>query len=154
MGPKWFADIDYRWATPVKNHILCFVLGEIGIAIYAFWRNPMTGLSVTGMEVVSVFGVTAIAATIFPYIKKVGHIWESSPYKTWKIFGVPAVTIGGICQPGLPGDFVLFLLDHAERRAASRERIADPVRLHLGSGHPVVFLLESPQQESLVWMSG
>ena len=96
MGPKWFADIDYRWATPVKNHILCFVLGEIGIAIYAFWRNPMTGLSVTGMEVVSVFGVTAIAATIFPFIKKVGHIWESSPYKTWKIFNVPVVTIGGI----------------------------------------------------------
>lgn len=96
MGPKWFSDIDYRWATPVKNHILCFVLGEIGIALYAFWQNPMTGLSVTGMEVVSVFGVTAIAATIFPYVKKVGHIWESSPYKTWKILGVPVVTIGGI----------------------------------------------------------
>lgn len=56
----------------------------------------MTGLSVTGMEVVSVFGVTAIAATIFPFIKKVGNIWESSPYKTWKIFMVPVVTIGGI----------------------------------------------------------
>jgi len=96
MGPKWFSDIDYRWATPVKNHILCFVLGEIGIALYAFWQNPMTGLSVTGMEVVSVFGVTAIAATIFPFVKKVGHIWESSPYKTWKILGVPAVTVGGI----------------------------------------------------------
>jgi amino acid transporter len=27
MGPRWFTDIDYRWATPVKNHILCFVLG-------------------------------------------------------------------------------------------------------------------------------
>jgi len=96
MGPKWFADIDYRWATPVKNHILCFVLGEIGIAVYAFWQNPMTGLSVTGMEVVSVFGVTAIAALIFPYVKKVRNIWESSPYKTWKVLGVPAVTIGAI----------------------------------------------------------
>ncbi len=96
MGPKWFTDIDYRWATPVKNHILCFVLGEIGIAIYAFWQNPMTGLSITAMEVVSVFGVTAIAATIFPYIKKAAHIWDSSPYKTWKFLGIPAVTIGGI----------------------------------------------------------
>jgi len=98
MGPKWFADIDYRFATPVKNHILCFVLGEIGIAAYAFWRNPMTGLSVTGMEVVSVFGVTAIAATIFPFVKKVRHIWDSSPYKTWKILGIPVVTIGGIAN--------------------------------------------------------
>ena len=96
MGPKWFADIDPRWATPVKNHILCFILGEIGITIYAFIRDPMTGLSVTGLEIVSVFGVTAISATIFPYVKKVRHIWEASPYKNWKLFGIPLVTIGGI----------------------------------------------------------
>jgi APA family basic amino acid/polyamine antiporter len=96
MGPKWFADIDARWATPVKNHILCFILGEIGIAIYAFIRDPMTGLSVTGMEIVSVFGVTAIAATIFPFVKKVRNIWQASPYNKWKIFGIPAVTLGGI----------------------------------------------------------
>jgi len=98
MGPKWFADIDYRWATPVKNHILCFVLGELGIALYAFWRNPMTGLSITALEVVSVFGVTAIAAIMFPYVKKVRNIWEASPYKTWKVLGIPAVVIGGICN--------------------------------------------------------
>ncbi len=96
MGPKWFTDIDYRWATPVKNHILCFILGEIGIAIYAFRGSPMEGLSVTALEIVSVFGVTAIAATIFPYVKKVKNIWDSSPYKTWKIFTIPLVTIGGI----------------------------------------------------------
>lgn len=96
MGPKWFADIDYRFATPVKNHILCFVLGEIGIGLYTLWRNPMSGLSITGMEVVSVFGVTAIAALIFPFVKRVRNIWESSPYKTWKILGVPLVTIGAV----------------------------------------------------------
>lgn len=96
MGPKWMTDIDYRWATPVKNHILCFFLGEIGIAVYAVWQNAFAGLSITAMEVVSVFGVTAIAALIFPYVKKVAHIWESSPYKTWKILGIPVVTIGAV----------------------------------------------------------
>jgi len=96
MGPKWFTDIDYRWSTPVKNHLLCFVLGEIGIAVYAFWQNPMTGLSITGMEVVSVFGVTAIAALIFPFVKKVRHIWEASPYKNWKILGMPVVSFGAV----------------------------------------------------------
>lgn len=96
MGPKWFADIDARWATPVKNHILCFILGEIGIALYAFWQNPMTGLSVTAMEIVSVWGVTAIAALVFPYVKKVKHIWDASPYKNWTLFGVPVVTLGAI----------------------------------------------------------
>lgn len=94
MGPKWFADIDYRWASPVKNHILCFILGEIGIAIYAFRGNPMEGVSVTGLEIVSVFGVTAVAAALFPYSKKARQIWESSPYRSWKILGIPVVTIG------------------------------------------------------------
>jgi APA family basic amino acid/polyamine antiporter len=96
MGPKWFTDINYKYATPVKNHILCFVLGEIGIALYAFRGNPVNGLSITALEVVSVFGVTAIAAIIFPFVKKVAHIWNASPYKTWKILGIPVVTIGGI----------------------------------------------------------
>ena len=96
MGPKWFTDIDYRWATPVKNHILCFILAEFGIALYAFWQNPMTGLSITALEIVSVFGVTAIAAILFPYVKKVRHIWDASPYKTWKVLGIPVVTFGGI----------------------------------------------------------
>ncbi len=96
MGPKWFADIDYRWSSPVKNHILCFILGEIGIALYAFRGNPMEGLSVTGLEIVSVFGVTAIAAAIFPFSKKARQIWDSSPYKKWNILGIPVVTIGAI----------------------------------------------------------
>jgi APA family basic amino acid/polyamine antiporter len=96
MGPKWFADIDYRWASPVKNHILCFFLGEIGIALYAFRGDPMEGLSVTGMEIVSVFGVTAIAAAIFPFSKRARQIWDASPYKKWNILGIPVVTIAAI----------------------------------------------------------
>jgi len=96
MGPKWFADIDYRWSSPVKNHILCFILGEIGIALYAFRGNPMEGLSVTGLEIVSVFGVTAIAAAIFPFSKRARQIWDSSPYKKWNILGIPVVTIGAV----------------------------------------------------------
>jgi amino acid transporter len=96
MGPKWFADIDYKYASPVKNHLLCFVLGEIGIFLYAFAFDPMAGLSVTGMEIVSVFGVTAIAAAIFPFSKRAKQIWDSSPYKGWKILGIPTVTIGAV----------------------------------------------------------
>jgi amino acid transporter len=96
MGPKWFADIDYRWASPVKNHFLCFILGEIGIALYAFRGNPMEGVSVTGMEIVSVFGVTAIAAAYFPFSRRAKQIWESSPYRSWKILGIPVVTIGAL----------------------------------------------------------
>jgi basic amino acid/polyamine antiporter, APA family len=96
MGPKWFADIDYRWASPVKNHILCFILGEIGILLYTIFQDQMSGLSVTGLEIVSVFGVTAVAAAIFPFSKRAKSIWEASPYKKWKIFNIPVVTIGAV----------------------------------------------------------
>ncbi len=95
MGPKWFTDINPRWASPVKNHVLCFVLGQIGIAVYIFWQNsPLQALAVTGLEVVTVFGVTAISALIFPYRKRARGIWESSPFRTWTLFGIPVVTLG------------------------------------------------------------
>ena len=96
MGPKWFADIDYRWASPVKNHILCFILGELGILLYTIFQDQMSGLSVTGLEIVSVFGVTAIAALIFPFSKRAKQIWETSPYKSWKILNIPVISIGAV----------------------------------------------------------
>ncbi len=97
MGPKWFTDISPRFASPVKNHILCFVLGELGIAMYIFWTDsPLAGLAVTGLEVVTVFGVTAISALLFPYVKRARGIWEASPYRNWKIAGIPVVTIGAL----------------------------------------------------------
>jgi APA family basic amino acid/polyamine antiporter len=97
MGPKWFTDINPRFASPVKNHVLCFVLGQIMIAVYVFWQNEaMQGLAVTALEIFSVFGVTAIAALLFPYVKRAKGIWDASPYKTWKIAGIPVVTIGAI----------------------------------------------------------
>jgi len=96
MGPKWFADIDYRWASPVKNHILCFILGELGILLYTIFQDQMSGLSVTGLEIVSVFGVTAIAALVFPFSKRAKQIWETSPYKSWKILNIPVISIGAV----------------------------------------------------------
>jgi basic amino acid/polyamine antiporter, APA family len=97
MGPKWFTDVNARFASPVKNYILCFCLAEVLIAIYVFWsNNPMQGLSVTALEIFSVFGVTAIAAAIFPFSKRAKGIWESSPYRKWSIFRVPVVTLGAI----------------------------------------------------------
>lgn len=117
MGPKWFADINARWASPVKNHVLCFVISEIMVAIYVFWTaNPMQGLTVTGMEITSVFGVTAIAAVLFPFSKKAKGIWESSPYRNWKLFGVPVVTLGGIVNLIYLGILFFFFVFMPESR--------------------------------------
>jgi basic amino acid/polyamine antiporter, APA family len=97
MGPKWFTDVNARFASPVKNYILGFFLAEFLIALYVFWLNePMQGLSVTALEIFSVFGVTAIAAAVFPFSKRSKGIWESSPYRKWKFLGVPVVTLGAV----------------------------------------------------------
>jgi basic amino acid/polyamine antiporter, APA family len=97
MGPKWFTSVNARFASPVKNYILGFVLAEILIALYVFYL-PFSeqGLSVTALEIFSVFGVTAIAALVFPFSKRSKGIWESSPYRKWKFVGVPLVTLGAI----------------------------------------------------------
>jgi amino acid transporter len=117
MGPKWFADVNARWASPVKGHILCLVLSEIMVALYVFWsHNPMQGLTVTGMEVTSVFGVTAVAAALFPFSKKAKGIWESSPYRTWKLFGIPVVTLGALVNLIYLGILFYFFVFMPESR--------------------------------------
>ncbi|MFA4965281.1 MAG: amino acid permease [Thermoleophilia bacterium] len=119
MGPKWFTDINPRFASPVKNHVLCLILGEIGIGLYIFWQNDtMQGLAVTAMEIFSVFGVTAIAALLFPYVKRAKGIWDSSPYKTWRIAGIPVVTIGAVVDLvylGILAYYFFFMPDPAKR---------------------------------------
>lgn len=97
MGPKWFTDINPRWASPVKTHVLCLVLGEALLALYFFaLANTMQNITVTGMQITSVFAVTALSAVLFPYAKRAKHVWESSPYRTWKFLGIPVVVWGGV----------------------------------------------------------
>ena len=151
MGPKWFTDINPRFASPVKNHVLCFVLGQIMIAVYIFWQNEaMQGLAVTALEIFSVFGVTAIAALLFPYVKRAKGIWDASPYKTWKLAGIPVVTIGAIVDLDLPGHPGVLLLLPARPGQAPRglhHQHGHPHRRDVDRGHHLVPLLEAAQQE-------
>ncbi len=97
MGPKWFTDISPRYASPVKNHVLCFGLGELLLILYyVAFTNTMQNILVTGFQVTSVFIPTAIAALLFPYMKRVKGVWDSSPYKTWTFLGLPVVVWGAI----------------------------------------------------------
>jgi APA family basic amino acid/polyamine antiporter len=97
MGPKWFTDINPRWASPVKNYVVCFVLGEgLLVLYYTLLSNQMQNIIVTGFQVTSVFIPTAIAALLFPYVKRAKGVWESSPYKTWKFLGLPVVVWGAL----------------------------------------------------------
>jgi amino acid transporter len=97
MGPKWFTDINPRWASPVKNYLVCFAIGEALLILQTLWlSNVMQNLIVTGMQVTSVFIPTAIAALLFPYVKRARGVWDSSPYKTWMFLGIPVVVWGAV----------------------------------------------------------
>ncbi|MCI0520314.1 MAG: amino acid permease [Chloroflexi bacterium] len=96
IGPTWFTDINYKTSTPIKTMLLLFVIGEILLVPFCYFEDFRLGFVVTTLEVVSVFAVTAIAATIFAHRKKLSSLWETSPYKNWKLFGIPLLTIGGV----------------------------------------------------------
>ena len=146
MGPKWFTDIHPRWASPVKNYILCLVIGEALLFVYYAWlTNQMQNIIVTGMQVTSVFIPTALAALLFPYMKRAKGVWDSSPYKTWRFLGVPVVVWGAIV------DLVYLvhpaLLLHLQRgREAVHRPVRLPVRRRVGARRDLVLLLEAAQQ--------
>jgi amino acid transporter len=117
MGPKWFTDISPRFASPVKNNLLLFALGEITIGVYVFWtNNPMQSLTMTAFEVVFVWGVTAVSALVFPYRRRVRGIWESSPYKNWRLFGIPVVSLGAVVDIVYLGILAYFFFVMPESR--------------------------------------
>jgi amino acid transporter len=105
MGPKWFTDINPRFASPMKNSVLCFVLGEILLFIYFVWAPlSMQNLVVAGLQITSVFAVTAVAALLFPYMRRSNTIWQASPYRRWTFLGLPVVVWGAavnLCYLGV-----------------------------------------------------
>ncbi len=120
MGPKWFTDINPRFASPVKNYILAFVIAEVLEAVYCFWTgDTMQAFTVTGLEFVSVFGTTAVAALLFPYRGRAKGIWESSPYRTWKLGGIPVVTVAAAVNLIYLGILFYFLIVRPEMRSVS-----------------------------------
>ena len=95
-GPTWFTDIHPRFRSPIKLLSLLFILSEAGITLYVIRPAILAGFSVEVLQLVSVFLITSISCTIFPYRKRVKDIWEASPYKHWKVGPIPYATIAGL----------------------------------------------------------
>jgi amino acid transporter len=113
MGPKWFTDINPRYASPVKNHILCLVLGQgLIIMYYAVLHNTMQNIVLTGMQVTSVFLPTAIAALYFPYSRRAKGVWDSSPYKKWTFLGLPVIVWGAAVDIFYLGILLYYFIVH------------------------------------------
>lgn len=96
MGPKWFTSVNPRFASPIKNYIVCFIIAEGLILLSPFYGDAMQGYTVTGLEWLTVFGTTAVAALLLPYRGKVRSIWNASPYRGWTVAGVPLLSVGAV----------------------------------------------------------
>jgi len=106
LGPRWFTDISPRFGQPVKLLAAMLIASQLAILQYCMNPEVLGAVSVEVMQLVSVFGVTAIACIIFPYVKKARHIWDASPYKGWRIGKVPVATIAGCIALALVGILV------------------------------------------------
>lgn len=95
IGPRWFTDLNPRFGTPIKLFAVEGILGEATIVHYALYPEVLGGLSVTGLDAIVVWGILGITCMIFPFVKKVKHIWDASPHR-WRIGPVPVATIAGI----------------------------------------------------------
>ena len=118
MGPKWFTEINPRFASPVKNHLLCLVLGEMLLALYYGWLTDQSqNVIITGMQVTSVFIPTAVAALLLPYSKRAKGVWEASPYREWTFLGLPVIVWGAAVNLVYLGLLLyVFVVDNAARQ--------------------------------------
>ena len=116
MGPRWFSDVNPRWASPVKNYVAVLVISQILLTVYPFVGEEMQGYTVTGLEWLTVYGTTAVAAILIPYRGRCRSIWEASPYKTWTFLGVPLVTWGGIVAVSYIALLFYFFIIRSELR--------------------------------------
>ena len=95
LGPMWFSEVSVKYATNIKPNFIMLASSQIGILIYALRPEYIYGLGITALEAMSVWGVTALSATIFPYVKRSRAIWEASPYR-WRIGPIFLITVAGI----------------------------------------------------------
>ena len=95
MGPKWFTSVNPRTATPVWNFVTYLVLTLIGLVIYQIWIPTMSLFVGVGVFLIGVYLITGVSAMVLPYRKKTRDIWHSSPYRGWKIAGIPVICIAG-----------------------------------------------------------
>jgi amino acid transporter len=99
IGPRWFTDLNPRFNSPIKLYALEWGLGQATLVHYCLFPEWLGGLSVMGLDALTVWGVIGITVMLFPFVKKARHIWEASPHrwrKTAVISGVLSLILVGI----------------------------------------------------------
>lgn len=85
IGPKWFLDLSPRFNSPVKLYVLFLVLSEIFLTHYCLFPEWLGGISIEVLDAIAMWAVAGIVCALFPFVKKVRHIWDSSPHRWPKV---------------------------------------------------------------------
>jgi amino acid transporter len=96
LVPSWLGDVSDRFHTPVKNLIFFAVCGEIILILFATYLGLLGSYSPIIIQSLTTFMLTAIAAIVLPFRKKVKDIYDASPVSKYKIGPVPFISICGV----------------------------------------------------------
>ena len=154
MGPKWFTSVNTRWGSPMGMYTFCAAVSAfLCVAYWYLFPSCSPGLVAAGMQLVSVFGLTAIAAIILPYRKKVARTSGTPrPSDRWKVLGVPVLTIAGVVYLGYIIALLYFAFFDAHTRDITGKK-AYAIRRRLACGHGLVLLPGSTAARHRVSMS-
>ncbi|MGC9105566.1 MAG: APC family permease [Thermoprotei archaeon] len=90
--PSWVADVNPKYAIPVKATAIVLALGFLGVVLYAY----VPAISLVDVTVVFEIGyaVFAISVALMPYVRR--QIYETAvPFKR-RLLGVPVITWVGL----------------------------------------------------------
>jgi len=100
IGPRWFLDLNPRFGSPIKLYTLFFILSEAFIAVYCFlYGEQLGGISIEVLDAIAVWAIIGIACMLFPFVKKVRHIWDASPHRWTSVAvlaGIVSLILSGI----------------------------------------------------------
>jgi amino acid transporter len=93
--PSKFADVSEKYHTPVKAIIFVAAVTWIGMAASNYYSAAAANLNYTVVYTL-ILAVVGLAGAIFPFARK--QIYERSAIARYKVIGIPAITILGICN--------------------------------------------------------
>jgi APA family basic amino acid/polyamine antiporter len=104
--PEPVASVTSKRRVPWVALLLLVIPGLIVTGLYAYWGNFATYTLDTALLITVTFLGSAIAAALVPWRAK--RIYEASPFASWRIAGVPLITV----LATLLSAFFLFNLYH------------------------------------------
>jgi amino acid transporter len=96
LAPSAFGSVSEKFHTPHKAIIISFALCEALLIIYAFYYQLFEFFTSEVMQAATSFMLIAIAAALFPFLKKTRKLYEMSVVSKYRIGRIPIMTICGI----------------------------------------------------------